>query len=46
MEKKLISAHGYRSGQYELLCQGEFILLSPQEALQYLQRLVEQATDS
>ena len=40
-EKQLITAHGYRGGQYELLRQGEFILLSPSEAIQYLQTLVQ-----
>ena len=40
IEKKLIAAHGYRGGQYELLCNGEFILLSPTEAIQYLQELL------
>jgi hypothetical protein len=41
MEKKAIAAHGYRGGQYELLRQGEFILLSPHEAIQYLQTLLQ-----
>ncbi|MBE9067001.1 hypothetical protein IQ260_10070 [Leptolyngbya cf. ectocarpi LEGE 11479] len=40
VEKKLITAHGYRGGQYELLRDGEFVLLSPTEAIQYLQDLV------
>ena len=40
-EKKLITAHGYRGGQYELLRQGEFILLSPSDAIQYLQTLMQ-----
>ena len=40
IEKKLIAAHGYRGGQYELLRNGEFILLSPTEAIQYLQELL------
>ena len=40
IEKKLIAAHGYRGGQYELLRNGEFILLSPTEAIQYLKELL------
>lgn len=40
VEKKVITAHGYRGGQYELLRDGEFILLSPTEAIQYLQGLL------
>ncbi|MBT9314895.1 hypothetical protein [Leptothoe spongobia] len=40
VEKKLITAHGYRGGQYELLRDGEFVLLSPTEAIQYLQDLL------
>ena len=40
IEKKLIAAHGYRGGQYELLRNGEFILLSPTEAIHYLQELL------
>ncbi|MEO1403196.1 MAG: hypothetical protein AAFV72_18380 [Cyanobacteria bacterium J06635_1] len=41
VERKLISAHGHRGGRYELLRDGEFILLSPTEALQYLQDLLQ-----
>ncbi|MBE9079840.1 hypothetical protein IQ241_21510 [Romeria aff. gracilis LEGE 07310] len=41
VDQKLITAHGYRGGQYELLRQGEFILLSPSEAIQYLQELLQ-----
>ncbi|NEZ60409.1 hypothetical protein [Adonisia turfae] len=41
VEKKLITAHGYRGGQYELLRDGEFVLLSPTEAIQYLQDLLK-----
>ncbi|MBT9314512.1 hypothetical protein [Leptothoe spongobia] len=44
MEKKLISAHGYRGGQYELLCEGEFILLSPHGAIEHLQTLLQQSS--
>ena len=41
VETKLITAHGYRGGQYELLRNGEFVLLSPTEAIQYLQDLLK-----
>ncbi|NEQ53998.1 MAG: hypothetical protein F6K11_28355 [Leptolyngbya sp. SIO3F4] len=40
VEQKLITAHGYRGGQYELLRDGEFVMLSPTEAIQYLQDLL------
>ncbi len=40
VEKKLISAHGYRGGRYELLRDGEFVLLEPTEAIRYLQDLL------
>ena len=40
IEKKLIDAQGYRGGQDELLRNGEFILLSPTEAIQYLKELL------
>lgn len=41
IEKKLISAHGYRGNQYELLKDGEFVLLEPTNAIQYLQDLLQ-----
>lgn len=41
VEKKFITAHGYRNGQYELLRDGEFVLLPPTEAIQYLQDLLK-----
>ena len=41
VEEKLISAHGYRGGRYELLQDGEFVLLEPIEAIQYLQDLLQ-----
>lgn len=40
-EMGLISAHGYRQGQYEILRDGEFILLAPTEAIAYLQDLID-----
>lgn len=36
----LIAGHGYRSGQYEILRQGQAIVLSPQEAETYLAELI------
>lgn len=42
VDKNLISAHGYRSGQYEILRNGEFILMTPAEAIQYLQNLLQE----
>lgn len=39
----LISGHGYRKGQYELLQQGQFILLDPKEATLYLENLLKEA---
>ncbi len=41
-EKKLIAAHGYRGGQYELLREGEFLLFSPIEAIEYLKNLLQE----
>ncbi len=41
VEKNLITAHGYHGGRYELLRNGEFILLEPTEAIKYLQELIE-----
>ncbi len=41
VEKNLITAHGYRGGRYELLRDGEFVLLEPTEAIKYLQKLLE-----
>ena len=41
VEKNLITAHGYRGGRYELLRDGEFILLEPTEAIKYLQKLLK-----
>jgi hypothetical protein len=40
----LIAGHGYRGGRYEILRQGEFILLPPNEAEQYLRDLINQAS--
>lgn len=37
----LIAGHGYHKGQYELLRQGKALLMSPDEAIKYLQHLIE-----
>lgn len=42
VKKGLISGHGYHSGKYEILCNGQIFLLSPEEAHSYLTKLVEQ----
>jgi hypothetical protein len=39
----LIIGHGYHQGKYELLHRGEALLLSPSEALSYLQSLMASA---
>lgn len=40
---KLIAGHGYHQGKYELLHRGEAVLLSPKEAMAYLQALIQEA---
>ena len=42
VKKGLISGHGYHSGKYEILCNGQFFLLSPEAAHSYLKNLLEQ----
>jgi hypothetical protein len=37
----LIAGHGYHKGQYEILRQGKVLLMSPDEALKYLQNLIQ-----
>ena len=37
----LIAGHGYHRGQYEILRQGQIILLSPTEATSYLENLLQ-----
>ena len=37
----LIAGHGYHKGQYEILRQGKAQLMSPDEALKYLQNLIQ-----
>lgn len=41
----LIAGHGHHQGQYEILRQGEVLLMTPQEALPYLQTLIQTATE-
>jgi hypothetical protein len=38
--KGLIAGHGYAKGQYEIICQGQIVLLPVDEAMQYLQELL------
>lgn len=42
----LIVGHGYHQGKYELLHRGEALLLSPPEAVSYLQSLIDSAEQS
>jgi hypothetical protein len=37
----LIAGHGYHKGQYEILRQGKALLMSPDEAIEYLQGLIQ-----
>ncbi|AKG20494.1 hypothetical protein IJ00_03460 [Calothrix sp. 336/3] len=39
----LIAGHGFHGGRYEILRQGEVMLLSPQEAQSYLQDLIAES---
>ncbi|CAN1213281.1 hypothetical protein TUMEXPCC7403_23960 [Tumidithrix helvetica PCC 7403] len=43
-ELGLIAGHGFRSGKYEILRQGEFVLLTPAEAQKYLENLIKEIT--
>lgn len=40
----LIAGHGFRGGKYEILRQGEVMLLSEPEAIAYLEKLIETVT--
>jgi hypothetical protein len=40
IQQGLIIGHGYHQGQYEILHRTETVLLSPQEAVIYLQELL------
>jgi len=42
VKRGLISGHGYHGGKYEILCNGQIFLLSPEEAHSYLKKLVEE----
>ncbi len=42
VKRGLISGHGYHSGKYEILCNGQIFRLSPEEAHSYLKKLLEQ----
>jgi len=37
----LIAGHGYHKGQYEILRQEKVLLMSPDEAIEYLQQLIQ-----
>jgi hypothetical protein len=39
----LIAGHGYHQGQYELIRAGKILLMSPEEATDYLRQLIEEA---
>ena len=41
----LIAGHGFHGGQYEILQQGEVILLSVNEAGPYLENLIKAVTE-
>jgi hypothetical protein len=41
VELGLVAGHGYHKGQYEILQQGKVLLMSPDEALKYLQNLIQ-----
>ncbi|MBP0018128.1 MAG: hypothetical protein J7647_11345 [Cyanobacteria bacterium SBLK] len=40
IKKGLIIGHGFRGGQYEILQAGEAKLMNPEEAQQYLEKLI------
>ena len=40
----LIAGHGYHKGQYEILRQGRALLMSPDEAQTYLEKLIQDMT--
>lgn len=42
VKRGLISGHGYHGGKYEILCNGQIFLLSPEDAHSYLKNLVAQ----
>ena len=41
----LIVGHGHHKGQYEILRQGQVLLMSPQAAITYLQSLIRSVTE-
>lgn len=40
----LIAGHGYHKGQYEILHQGKSLMMSPDEAQTYLEKLIKEVT--
>jgi hypothetical protein len=45
MQLGLIVGHGHHQGQYELIRQGQILVLSIDEAVQYLSRLIHEAAE-
>lgn len=45
VEMGLIIGHGYHRGQYEILRSAQVVTLSPQEAVPYLQQLIQSVQD-
>jgi hypothetical protein len=43
MQLGLIVGHGYHQGQYELIRQGQILMMSVDEAVQYLSRLIRES---
>lgn len=41
VKRGLISGHGYHGGKYEILCNGQIFLLTPEQAHSYLKDLVK-----
>ncbi len=46
VDLKLIGGHGFHRGQYELLREGKFLMMTPIEAQQYLEELIATAEAS
>jgi hypothetical protein len=43
MQLGLIVGHGYHQGQYELIRQGQILMMPVDEAVQYLSRLIRES---
>ncbi|MGK7890330.1 MAG: hypothetical protein AB4042_13425 [Leptolyngbyaceae cyanobacterium] len=46
IQQGLIIGHGFYKGQYEILKPGEALVMSPDEALGYLQQLIREAENN